>query len=951
MRKNIRYCCVILVILLSVLARAQAQEKKDSVVNVAFRSVAKQDVITPLSSVNVTDVLKKSYSTNSLDNLGSFIGGYTGNVWGQAPLVLVDGIPRRASDVRLTEVQSITVLKGGSAVVLYGSSAAKGVVMITTKRGSIKPLQIDARVNTGIYVPKSYPKYLNAADYMTYYNEALTNDGISTTGAGYTVDQINNTRAGTNPYRYPDINLFGSDYLKKSYMKTDVTTEVSGGNDAARYYTNIGLSYNNGLLKYGEQKNNSDFQFNIRGNVDVKLSKKLSASVDAVAVSTNSYVGAGNFWGATSTITPNFNKFSPLIPINMLDPNNAALQAIVKASNHIIDGQYLLGGQSTNQTNVLSDMLAAGYVKTKANTFMYNAGLQADLSSVLPGLTFKTTTSLDYTTLYNESYTLPYATYGPTWSTVNGQDVITALTKFGVDKNSTTENVGSSSYTQTVSLKAQFGYDRTFANDHKVTATLLGWGYTTQFSSDGGSGYQPVKNTNLGVQAGYNYKSRYYLNFSGALVHSAKLPPGKRNGFSPTVSVGWRISDEKFFKDNFSFVNDLKLKSSYSSVKQDLDITGTRAGTNTATDVYLYQGYYSNNATLGGFYTWRDGLAGGRTTLSGQADNADLSFVQRNELTIGLDGSMFKNEVSFDVNYFSQITDGLLARGSSIYPSYFAGSGDFRPWINYNKEKRYGFDFAVNLNEKIGDVRYSLGVTGMVFNSKVLRRDETPAVSYQARTGLPTDANFGYISDGFFQSQADIASSPRQTFGGTLAPGDIKYRDINNDGVIDSKDQVNLGHTGFAAAPFSYGVNLTVKWKHLTMFALGSGTDGAVGFKNSSYYWVGGATKYSEVVLGRWTPATSSTATYPRLTSTSSTNNFQNSTFWMYKVNRFNLTRVQFTYDFDDKIFKKSFVHGLSVYAQGDNLLVVSKERQLMETNIGSAPQTRFFNLGVKSTF
>ncbi|MFD0751866.1 SusC/RagA family TonB-linked outer membrane protein [Mucilaginibacter calamicampi] len=948
MRKNIRKCCTLLVVLLSGLSTAYAQENTDTLVNVAFRSVAKKDLIVPAASVNVTEILKKSYSTNSLDNLGSFIAGYNGNVWGQAPLILVDGIPRRASDIRMTEVQSISVLKGASAVVLYGSSASKGVVMITTKRGSINPLQIDVRANTGVYVPKSYPTYLNAADYKTFYNEALANDKIA---PAYTADEINATRAGTNPYRYADINLLGSDYLKKMYNKSDVTMEVSGGNDAARYYTNFGVAYNNDLLKYGEQKNNANLQFNIRGNVDVKISKKLTATVDAAAVSTNNYVGRGNYWNATSTLAPNFNKYSPLIPINMLDPNNAALQTIVQGSNHVIDGQYLLGGTSSNQTNVLSDMLAAGYIKTKSNTFMYNLGLQADLSSVLPGLTFKTTGSLDYTTLYTETYTLPYATYQPTWTTVNGKDVITNLTKFGADRNSTTEAIGAASYSQTVSLKAQFGYDRTFATDHNVTAALVGWGYTTQLSADVGGGYQPIKNTNLGVQAGYNYKRRYYLDFSGALVHSAKLPPEKRNGFSPTVTAAWRISDEDFIKDNLPFISDMKIKSSYSSVKQDLDVTGTRPGTTGAVDQFLYQGYFSNNATLGGFYTWRDGLAGGRTTLVGQADNRNLTFVQRNELSFGLDASLFKNKISLDLNYFSQTTDGLLARGASIYPSYFAGSGDFRPWINYGKEQRKGFDFAINLNEKVGEVQYSLGVTGMFYNSKVLRRDETPAESYQARTGLPIDANFGYISEGFFQSQADIANSARQTFGGTVAPGDIKYRDINKDGVIDAKDQVNLGHNGFALSPFSYGVNLTVKYKRLTMFVLGSGINGAVGYKNNSSYWVGGNTKYSDIVLGRWTEATKATATYPRLTSTNSSNNFQNSTFWMYNVNRFNLSRVQFTYSFDDKMFKNSFVHGLSVYVQGDDLLVISKERKYMETNVGIPPQTRFFNLGVKGSF
>ncbi|MEO8947340.1 MAG: SusC/RagA family TonB-linked outer membrane protein [Mucilaginibacter sp.] len=956
MRRNIIInCCVFLIVLLSGLTTAYAQQT-DSLVNVAFRSVAKKDLIVPASSVNVTELLKKSYSTNSLDNLTSLIAGFTGNgnVWGQAPLILVDGIPRRASDIRMTEVESITVLKGGSAVVLYGSSAAKGVVMITTKRGSVKPLTIDVRANTGVFVPKAYPSYLDAADYKTLYNEALTNDGIGITSSnGYSADEISKTRAGTSPYRYPDINFFGPDYLKKMYSRSDVTMEVSGGSDAARYYTNFGLMYNNDLLKYGEQKNNNNLQFNIRGNVDAKITSKLTATIDAAAVSTINYVGAGNFWGATSTVTPNFNKFSPLIPISAIDQTNPASQAIVSTSNHIIDGQYLLGGQVNSPTNVFSDMLSGNYIRTKSNTFMYNMGLQADLGSILQGLTFKTTTSLDYTSVYAESYNRPYATYNPTWSTVNGADVVTALNVLGIDKNSISESIGSSSYTQTVSLKAQFGYDHTFANDHKVTAALLGWGYTTQFSSDGSNGgYQPVKNTNLGFQAGYNYKSRYYLDFSGAMLHSVKLPPGKHDGFSPTVTAAWRISDENFFKDHLPFINEMKIKTSYSSIKQDLDITAGLAGSTAGSDQYLYRGYFSNNATLGGYYQWRDGLAGGRTTLSGQADNPNLTFIQRNELSVGFDALLFKSKIALDVNYFSQNTNGLLARGTSIYPSYFfPNAGSFAPVINYNNQQRKGLDFAVNYNDKLGDVQYSLGVTGMVYSSKVLRTDETPAETYLARTGLPIDANFGYVSDGLFQSQAEIASSARQTFGGTVAPGDIKYRDINNDGVIDSKDQVYLGRSGSGANPFSYGVNLTVKWKRFTMFVLGSGVTGAVGFKNSSYYWVSGATKYSDVVLGRWTPATAATATYPRLTTTSGSNNFQNSTFWMYNINRFDLTRVQFTYNFDDKLFKNSFVHGLSVYVQGDNLLVISKERKLMETSIGTAPQTRFFNIGVKSSF
>jgi TonB-linked SusC/RagA family outer membrane protein len=954
-RKHIKTSCLAFAFAVFGTAGLQAQENKDSLVKVAFGTVAREDLPGAVSTVNVAELLNKSYGTTSLDNLQSFVGGYNGNIWGQPALILVDGIPRRASDVRMTEVESITVLKGADAVILYGSNAAKGVILINTRRGTTKPLSIDVRANSGVFVPKRYPGYLNAADYMTLYNEALTNDGISTSGAGYSQDEIDKTRSGVNPFRYPDIDFFGSDYLKKAFSRSDITTEISGGNERTRYYTNIGLNYNNSLMNFGDQKNNNDFGFSVRGNVDMDLNSWLTASTDAVAVFSNNYTGRGDFWGSSANVTPNFNRYSPFVPINMLDPNNGELKTIVDNSNHLIDGEYLLGGQSTNLTNAFGDMVAAGYIKTRSRTFMYNVSLAADLGFLLKGLSFKSGYSIDYTALYSEAYQLPYAVYRPTWSTVNGQDVITSLQKFNNDQNSTNEFIGRTTYTQTQSFRSQFSYNRTFNNDHNVSANAIGWWYLTRFSSDpdnaGGSVYHPVRNTNLGFQSGYNFRKKYYLGFSSALVHSGKLPEHNRKAFSPAVTLGWRISEEKFFKDKVSFVDNLKLTGSYALINQDIDITGTKQN-GTPTDYYLYAGYYGNNEALGGWYQWRDQAAGGWVAvMSGQGDNPNLTFIQRKDYRAGLEASLFKNLISLEANYFHSTTSGLLTRGVSVFPSSFTGSGDFRPWINFDSDRRSGVDFAVNVNNKIGDVQLSVGVVGMFYSSEAVRRDEIQAVDYQYRAGRNIDAYWGYIAEGFFQSQAEIDAHPRQTFGGSVKPGDIKYRDMNNDGVIDNRDQVDLGRNGWAANPFSYGLNLTVKYKNFTLFALGNGQSGAIGFRNSSYFWVRGNSKFSDVVWGRWTEQTKNEATYPRLTSTQGNNNYQNSTFWMYKNNRFNLARVQFTYDFDTKIFKSSFVKGMSVYVLGDNLLVLSKERKLMETNIGTAPQYRFYNLGLRATF
>lgn len=967
MKKTIKFCAALLIAPLLYLQGAQAQQKDDSLVNVAFGKIEKQDMLGGIATINVPELLKKSYGINSLDNLSSLLSGVTGssggfnvnlvtasNLWGQGALLLVDGSPRGATDVRLTEVQTITVLKSADAVALYGGAGAKGVILVITKRGSVKPLSVDVRANSGLFIPKGYPSYLNAADYMTLYNEALRNDGIAS--GGYSQGQIDSTRAGIYGYKFPDIDLFSSEYLKKAYMRQDLTTEISGGTSRARYYTNIGLWHNDNILKYGQNSKNNTFGFNVRGNVDMDLNSWLSTSTDVGIVMDNSYSGRGDFWGATANLPPNFNRYSPLIPVSMINPAKPWLTTLAQNSFNQIAGGYIFGGKSSNLTNVIADMLAPGYSKSRTRTFLFNIGAKGDLGSITKGLSFNTGFSMDYRSFYTENYQMTtYSVFEPTWRIVNGQEVIDTLVKLANDQNTTSEFIGNTAYVQTNTFRSQVDYQRTFANDHHVSAKLLGWWYLIRTSSDanfeGGSDYHPIRNTNLGFQANYNFRHKYYLDFSGAFIHSAKLAPGSRNAVSPTITAGWRLSKEDFMKDALDFVDDLKLSVSYASLSQDLDINGTKPN-GTATGYYLFSGYYNN---IGTGYSWRDGNTSQNATVSAQAFNPDLTFIKRNEIRAGLQASLFKSLISLDLNYFRQNTNGLLSRGISIYPSWFNGNGDFRDWINYNNDRRSGFDFAINLNKTSGDLFYSVGVTGMFFSSEATRRDELNFDKYLDRAGKPLDASFGYLSEGFFQSQAEIdnyLTTVRPTFGGVIKPGDIKYTDVNNDGLIDNRDQVYLGRNGGGASPFTYGVNLTLKWKNLTLFALGNGQQGAIAYKNSSYYWNRGTSKFSDVVWDRWTVATQNTATYPRLTSTTGDNNYQNSTFWIFKNNRFNLNRVQLTYDLSGcKFLKNGVVHGLNVYFQGDNLLVISKERKLMETNIGFAPQFRLFNFGVNASF
>ena len=352
----------------------------------------------------------------------------------------------------------------------------------------------------------------------------------------------------------------------------------------------------------------------------------------------------------------------------------------------------------------------------------------------------------------------------------------------------------------------------------------------------------------------------------------------------------------------------------------------------------------------GGWYSWGDN-GGLSATEFQRGDGSAMTFVKRKEFTAGLRGSMWNRLLTFDFNFFTSKMEGGLARTSSLYPIYFTQVGypssSIIPYVNFNEDKRTGFDFSVYANKKVGEVDLTLGVSGMWYKSTAEKRDENVEFDYLSVVGRALNGHWGLQSEGFFNDQAEIDAAPKQTFG-DVKPGDIRYKDQNNDGKIDDNDRVFLGRWD---SPFMSGINLTAKWRDFTLYVMGNLYIGGYGMKDNSYYWVKGDGKYSEVVRNRWTPETAATATYPRLTTTSGDNNFRTSDFWMYKNDRFNLTQVQLTYNMPKEVLRGSFVKGLSFFVNANNLLTIAKERKALELNVGSTPQTRFYQLGLKGTF
>jgi TonB-dependent SusC/RagA subfamily outer membrane receptor len=399
----------------------------DPLVQVPYRKVAQSDILGGVSVVDLEELTKKNYNTYSLDNMQGYIGGFTGNaLWGMGDyLVLVDGVPRAANNVLPTEIEQITFLKSAAAVVLYGSRAAKGAILITTKRGKNTPLEINVRANTGFHVSKSNPSYLGSAQYMSLYNEARVNDGQT---ALYSDEDIYHHASGSNPYRYPNVDFYSSDYLKSYYNRTDVSTEILGGNERAKFYTNIGYYRQGDVFDFGEAADNFTDRLNIRGNIDLNLNDFISAYINTNATfynarSANSSEEDGNYWTAASTLRPN--RIAPLIPLDFIDPNDQQSLNLVNGSANIIGGRYFLGGTQLDRTNVFADYYAGGYSKWTSRQFQFDTGLDFDLKGITEGLKFHTQFAVDYATSYSTSYNNTYAVYIPSWYDYNWRRKVT----------------------------------------------------------------------------------------------------------------------------------------------------------------------------------------------------------------------------------------------------------------------------------------------------------------------------------------------------------------------------------------------------------------------------------------------------------------------------------------------------------------------------------------------
>ena len=885
-------------------------------VNIAFGKAKTGDLVNAVSVIKPSDILKYDNIQSISEALNGRVPGMLGssNIRGiGSALFVVDGLPRDIGNINLAEVEQITVLKDINSSILYGSKAVNGVVLITTKRGQAYKKQINVTGYYGISTPAALPRYLPSADYMELYNEAKVNDGLA---PQYDAATIANYRTG-NPYRYPNVDYYSDEYLRNIKPFLKVMTELSGGNDVATYYANIGWGQSGSLLDFGAGESAKQNRFNVRGNVDLKINRWIKSSIDAVAVLNNNKGPVGGYWGEAATRKPNL--YAPLLPISLIDPENTLL----KGRKNDVGGMYLLGGTSSYLTNAIANGYSGGENENIQRTFSFDNRIDFDLSKFVKGLAFHTSVSFDFYTTYDQAITNAYSVYNPTWGAT--RDSIISLTKYGTDTRTGSQNVSNASYQRRFGFYGMFDYDRTFGGVHHINGSLLGHGNRYKIQGD----LQGDKNVNLGLRLAYGYKNKYLVDFSSAWVNSVKLPEGNRGAFSPSLGLAWVVSSEDFMS-SISAVNYLKLRLSGGMMNSDAGIDE------------FYD--YDNKYTRSGGYSWYEGAWSNNGTVSTNAGNLNLGYEKRKELNFGFEGLFFNRSLAVNANVFTSEYFDQITRPSTKYPSFYA---NFIPYENFDSNSYKGAELGLSYTRSVGGFTFVFGANALYATSKILKRDEIYANDYQYRAGHPVDSRFGLVADGFFMDQSDIDSHAPQEFS-AVKPGDIKYVDQNNDGVIDSDDEIRIGRS---QAPFSYGLNLKVSYKNFTLFAQGNGRMGADGYISDNYYWVDGDDKYSTYILDRWTEATKTTATLPRLSTLSNTNNYRASTFWLYKDNYFTLDRVQLTYDMPEKVAEVLKMRHLNFYINASNLLTISKYKNIRELSIGVEPYYRSFSLGVKAMF
>lgn len=884
----------------------------------------------------------------------------------QSAIVIVDGIERDMSYLAPDEIETFTILKDASATAAYGIRGANGVIVITTKRGkAAEKATVNLKASIGINQPIGFPEYLGSADYATLYNEARLNDA-KMTGADISSLNLFSQQAIDNFRRAKGDNSDGLgydwdyyDFAFKPGLQEDVSLSIRGGTDKVRYYVLANYFSQGGNYKYsnaGEYDSQTKFtRYNFRSNIDININRYLSTRLDLGARITDRNA-PGTTAGRLMTICATQPPYLPILVEENAHPQN---EEYIQQNP-----RGMLYGDNIYRYNLLGELSRTGYLNEK-NTYLNGSfAMNLDMEFLTKGLKAEVMFSYDASEgrwinrkldTYKDGYREypKYATFMP----IEGSDAYMAGghytgayktgNKYDIDQTIGNGFSHNASDGRTY-IQARLDYNRLFSNRHEVTAMLLA-----------NRGNRTVNNElayhSQGITGrfAYYYNQKYLMEFNFGYNGSENFAPGKRYGFFPAGSIGWVVSEEEFMK-KASWIDFLKVRASYGLV-----------GSDNVSSRFPYLAFYGGGSGYDFGNNFGTNVGG---TSEGNLANANLTWEKAHKLNVGIDFTTLNQRLALTIDAFYEyrfdiITD-MNSDGIMGYPDIVGKDAALQ---NLGEVSNRGVDIELSWNDKIGkDFRYyirpnlTFSRNRLEYKAEVARKN-----SWRKETGKRLYENFVYVFDHFVadQEEADRLNKIGYQPWGQLIPGDVVYKDLDRNGVIDDEDRTAMGNP--RSPELMFGIPFGFQYKNFDFSVLLQGAtkssillNGAAVFDFPQFEQdkIG---RVKKMHLDRWTPETAATAKYPALHyGTHDNNKNGNSSLFLYDASYLRLKNVEIGYNVSPKLLRKFHVQQARIYVQGLNLLTFDKLGDVdidPETKSGDGaswyPIQKVFNFGIDITF
>lgn len=951
----------------------EASMSLDDVVVIGYGQQKKESVVASINSIGPSElVIKQRNLKNGIagqiagviavqrsgepgnDGAAFYIRGESSYAGGTSPLVLVDGVPRSMDDIDVDEIESFTVLKDAAATAVYGAEGANGVVLITSKRGKAQKTSVSVSAQYSIVTPTRMPGIMDSYDYMSLYNEAYWNDKGNPFKEHFvpevTPEALEMYRTGADTDLYPNANWM--DLLNNQTQSQRYTINFRGGSDRTQffvsgaYYQEDGIFKSNPIEQY--DANIGLQRFNLRSNVDMTLTKTTKLAVDMsgqyLRKNTSGY-GSDAIFGMISHFPTH------LIPMYYSDGT---------ASDHLSPDASL----RNNPYNMLNN---SGYIKSWQAFIQSKVTLSQQLDFITSGLSAKASISFDanFTSATKRSKTAH--TFFAT-----GRDEDGKLIKRSLNDGSALSDPSNSasSGTKKIYLEASLNYKRVFAEKHDVSGMLLYMQKETQSQKDDGLKMLPYRKQSVVARATYGFDDRYMAEASFGATGSENFAEGNRWGIFPAVGAAWFISHENFMQGVEDFISKLKIRTSYGLTGNDNIINGTRFAYRESLSTGA-SGYYLGliPGANGGWTNEYKGISEGTFPMPG------LTWEIEKKYNLGLDLGLFRGQVDLSVDYFSNRRSEILLQRKTI--SSVAGFVQ-SPYQNFGITTNKGFEGTLILKHKVGEVDLSARGNFTYAKNKIIEFDEIPQkYSWQAQTGRRINQPNLYLADGLYTPD-DFYITTDPTTGANayklkdnlpqpasnVSPGDIKYKDLNEDNVIDGYDKsYNNGmYSSIPEIVYGFGVNAEWKGFFVGVFFQGVANTSANLLANVSNFtpFYNGRDNSSgrTEVFDRWKAEDpyNQDVLFPRVHTTRFLPNFENSTWWYRDAGFLRLKNVEIGYDFNKNLIQQIGMKNLRLYIQGSNIALWDKVKYWDPELGGAASGAKYpicgtYTVGLEVTF